>query len=143
MPEGVEVYRWTEQGYRPLVFSDGWMVALLNWEPIMDLEKATEIERHKETDEVFILLKGHAALYVTTAEGMRVVEMQPGLIYNVRKNTWHNLLASHDVALLIVENRDTHLHDTETRNLSPSEMDTLKKNLALHIFGISSPRAKE
>lgn len=129
MVEGVEIYQWTEQGYRPLVFSDGWMVALLNWEPIMDLEKAAEIERHKETDEVFMLLKGHAVLYVTMAEGMRVFDMKPGLIYNVTKSTWHNLLATHDVAFLIVENRDTHLRDVEIRKLRPSELDTLKNNL--------------
>jgi mannose-6-phosphate isomerase-like protein (cupin superfamily) len=135
MAEGVEVYQWTEQGYRPLVFSDGWMVALLNWEPIMDLEKATEIERHKETDEVFILLRGRAAMYVTTtAEGMQVFDMQPGLIYNVRKSTWHNLIATHDVAFLIVENRDTHLRDVETRDLSPSEMDALEKNLPSYLL---------
>ena len=132
MVEGVEVYGWTDQGYRPLVFSDGWMVALLNWEPSMDVEKATEMERHKETDEVFILLKGQAAFYVATAEGLRVFEAKPGLVYNVRRGTWHNLIATHDVAFLIVENRDTHLRDTETRKLTPSEADTLKKNSLSH-----------
>jgi mannose-6-phosphate isomerase-like protein (cupin superfamily) len=129
MVEGVEIYQWTGQGYRPLISSDGWMVALLNWEPIMDLEKAVEIERHKETDEVFILLHGNSALYVTTAQGIRVFDMQPNLIYNVTKGTWHNLLATHDVKILIVENRDTHLHDVEIRTLNPSEAETLKKNL--------------
>ena len=132
--EGVEVYRWTEQGYQPLVFSDGWMVALLNWEPIMDLDKAAGVERHKDTDEVFILLKGQAALYVIIAEGLRVLDMEPGLIYNVRKGTWHNLIATRDVAFLIVENRDTHLHDNETRNLSPAEMDDLRKNTPSHLL---------
>jgi mannose-6-phosphate isomerase-like protein (cupin superfamily) len=135
MVQGVDVYRWTEQGYRPLVFSDGWMVALLNWEPIMELEKGTEIERHRGTDEVFILLKGHAALCAITSEGMQVFDMQPGLIYNVTKGTWHNLLATHDVSVLIVENRDTHLRDVETRSLSPSEVDALKKNLPSHLVG--------
>jgi len=134
MVEGVETYRWTEQGYRPLVFSDGWMVALLNWEPIMDFEKATEIERHKETDEVFILLKGQAAMYVDTKEGIQVFGMQAGLIYNVTKATWHNLVATRDVAFLIVENRDTHLRDTETRKLGPLEMEALKSKLPSNLL---------
>ena len=134
MVEGVEVYRWTERGYRPLVFSDGWMVALLNWEPIMDFEKATEIERHKETDEVFILLKGQAAMYVDTKEGIQVFGMQPGVIYNVTKATWHNLVATRDVAFLIVENRDTHLSDTETRKLSLLETEALKSKLPSNLL---------
>jgi mannose-6-phosphate isomerase-like protein (cupin superfamily) len=126
MGELVEVHRWDGEGYRPLVFSDGWMAALLNWEPIMGLKKATDIERHKETDEVFVLMKGHAALYVVEAEGLRVIELDPGLIYNVTKGTWHNLLATHDSTFLIVENRGTHLHDTETRKLNPSELESLE-----------------
>jgi len=117
-----------------LVFSDGWMVALLNWEPIMDFEKATEIERHKETDEVFILLKGQAAMYVDTKEGIQVFGMQAGLIYNVTKATWHNLVATRDVAFLIVENRDTHLRDTETRKLGPLEMEALKSKLPSNLL---------
>ena len=134
MVEGVEVYRWTDRGYRPLVFSDGWMVALLNWEPIMDFEKATEIERHKETDEVFILLKGEAAMYVDAKEGIQVFGMQPGVIYNVTKATWHNLVATRDVAFLIVENRDTHLSDTETRKLSLLETEALKSKLPSNLL---------
>ena len=137
MIEGVGTYRWAERGYRPLVFSDGWMVALLNWEPIMDFENATEIERHKETDEVFILLKGQAAMYVHTKEGIQVFGMQPGVIYNVTKATWHNLVATRDAAFLIVENRDTHLRDTETRKLSPLEREALKSNLPSNLLQAS------
>ena len=37
---GLEVHEWNEDGYQPLVFSHDWQVAILNWEPIFDLEKA-------------------------------------------------------------------------------------------------------
>ena len=65
----LEVLSWADTGYRPLVFSDGWQVALLNWEPIFDLANVGEIERHNHTDEVFVLVRGRAALFVVTPDG--------------------------------------------------------------------------
>jgi mannose-6-phosphate isomerase-like protein (cupin superfamily) len=118
----MEVYEFTDPGYRPLVYSQDWMVALLNYEGIMGLERALEIERHKKTDEVFILLKGQAAFYLIAGDQpLQIVELKPGLIYNVRAGTWHNLLATPQAVFAIVENRDTDRFDTELRPLSYEE----------------------
>jgi mannose-6-phosphate isomerase-like protein (cupin superfamily) len=98
------------------------MVALLNYEPIMDLDKAIEIERHVKTDEVFILLEGMAALYLVAGDKpLQVIELKPGMIYNVIKGTWHNLLATKEAQFVIVENRDTDKFDTEIRPLANEE----------------------
>ena len=119
---GIEVYEYNNAGYKPLVYSQGWMVALLNYENLMDPEKAHEIERHLKTDEVFILLKGQAAFYLVAADQpLQVVEIKPGQVYNVIKGTWHNLLATKDAAFAIIENRDTDVFDTEIRPLTGEE----------------------
>jgi len=123
---GLEIYSWDQTGYRPLVFSHDWQVALLNWEPIFDLEKAGQIERHIHTDEVFVLVKGKAVLFCITSDGeMQVENMLPNVIYNVTRATWHNLLSSRDATWIIVENRDTHLSDAEYRQLSGREKSFL------------------
>lgn len=128
---GIEIFQWEEVGYSPLVFFDGWQVALLNWEPPFDPKNLGEIERHNNTDEVFVLLKGKAILFSITAEGkIQVEEMIPHAVYNVTQATWHNLIASKDSSWIIVENRDTHLNDTEYRTLSNKEQKTIKKLLA-------------
>jgi hypothetical protein len=127
--KGQEVFQWSEQGYSPLVFSHDWQVALLNWEPIFDLEKMGEIERHNQTDEVFVLIKGQAALFTLTSEGMLVSDMTPGAVYNVTKGSWHNLISTRDAAWVIVENRGTHLTDTETRLLTLEEKTCIQNNL--------------
>lgn len=131
----LEIWNYTEKGYKPLVFSAGWQVALLNWEPLFDLEKLCEIERHNQTDEVFVLWKGNAALFVNTADGMRVEDMQPGVIYNVPRGVWHNLVSTRDASWIIVEDRNTHLLDTEIRTMSVNEMADLKANLPPWIEG--------
>lgn len=126
---GLEVYEWNEAGYQPLVFSHDWQVALLNWEPIFDLERVGEVERHNQTDEVFVLTKGRAVLFTIDEHGMQLEDMKPGVIYNVCQGVWHNLLSTRDATWIIVENRDTHLHDCEFRQLSADEMSRFKANL--------------
>jgi ureidoglycolate hydrolase len=69
------------------------------------------MERHTETDEVFVLLKGRGALIIA-GNGGQVSEitaqvMETGKIYNVRRNTWHTILLSREASVLIVENQDT------------------------------------
>jgi hypothetical protein len=127
--KGQEVFEWSGQGYSPLVFSHDWQVALLNWEPIFDLDKMGEIERHINTDEVFVLIKGRALLFTLDEEGIQVSDMQSGAIYNVVKGAWHNLISSRDATWIIVENRGTHLTDTETRNLTREEKSEILDGL--------------
>jgi hypothetical protein len=127
---GLEIYEWEQQGYQPLVFSHDWQVALLNWKPAFELEKAGEIERHNQTDEVFVLVKGQAVLFTLSAEGeVLAVEMTPHLVYNVTAGTWHNLIATRDASWVIVENRGTHLGDTELRRMTAGELAALHARL--------------
>ena len=126
MSDLLEIHTYNGIGYQPLVFSDGWQAALLNWEPIFDLANAGEIERHNQTDEVFVLWRGRAVIFVSDGERLQVEEMQAGAIYNVPRGVWHNLLARRDASWIIVENRDTHLGDTELRQMNPVEWAQLR-----------------
>jgi mannose-6-phosphate isomerase-like protein (cupin superfamily) len=129
MTDTLETHNFTNPGYKPLVFYDGWQVALLNWEPLFDLDNAGEIERHNQTDEVFVLWRGRALIFTSDGERLHAVEMQPGVVYNVPAGAWHNLLASRDASWIIVENRDTHLGDTQLRQMTPAEWAQLRRSL--------------
>jgi len=124
----LEVYEWQGEAYKPLVLTPGWMVALLNWEPIFDRANVSEVERHNKTDEVFVLLNGKAVLF-TRADGgeLEAVEMMQGVVYNVPTAVWHNVVATRDVKLLIVEDRDTHINgqDSEHRPITAEELAAL------------------
>ena len=125
----IEIYDYTGPGYAPLLLRESWQVALLNWEPLFDLDQAGEIERHNHSDEVFVLWRGRALIFTTDGERLHAVEMQPGVVYNVIAGAWHNLLASKDASWIIVENRDTHLGDTELRQMTPAEWSQLRSSL--------------
>lgn len=126
----LEIYDWSGEGFEPLVFTDKWQAALLNWEPLFDRANLDEIERHNHSDEVFVLLRGQAVLFTRPQDGkLQAVEMAAGKIYNVPAGVWHNIVATRDVSFLIVENRDTHLRDTEIRPISAVELAELDPQL--------------
>jgi ureidoglycolate hydrolase len=104
------------------------MVAILNWEPSASPEAVTHMERHVATDEAFVLLSGGAML-LTRVEGGEVAftDLEPKTIYNVPRGVWHALVATRDSSLLIVEDRDTHLRDTEIRALDGAELSATER----------------
>ncbi len=130
MTDSIEVHAWEADSYQPLVFADGWQVAILNWEDQFARASVHEMERHLHTDEVFVLLRGRAALFTRRDGGdLTVTELEPGKVYNVPAGVWHNLLATRDVSFVIVEDRDTHLHDTELRPITNGELAQLDAQL--------------
>jgi len=131
MTDILESYAWEGLGYQPLLLQPNWMVSLLNWEPAAERANLKEIERHNQSDEVFVLLKGRSVLFVRQdGERLQAFDLKPGVIYNVPQGVWHNLVASKETTFLIVENRDTHLYDTEIRQITLEELGQLDALLA-------------
>jgi mannose-6-phosphate isomerase-like protein (cupin superfamily) len=125
----VEQYRYGEEGFKPHVHFGDWQVAHLNWEPVLSLAGMGEVERHVKSDEVFVLWKGKAVLFVCADGGVDVYDMEPGTIYNVPAASWHNLIATGDASWIIVESAGTDLHDTEYRKMMEDEQSALLAQL--------------
>ena len=122
----VERHTYTDADFQPVVETAGWLVALMNWSPRFDLSGWGELERHPHTDEVFVLLKGEAILFVDGDAGLECLEMAHGVVYNVTAATWHNVIGSRDVQWLIVESKPDASVPTEYRTLSTAEQSTLR-----------------
>ncbi len=107
----LEIIEYTGEGFKPCVDFGEWRVAILRYIPELEVENIHYLERHNETDEVFILLEGHCILLIGEGDefinNIRAVEMVPKKLYNVKKGTYHNHTLSKDAIVLIVENRDT------------------------------------
>ena len=111
MEREIEVTPLPEQGYQPLVDFGGWRVAALCFCEDTKAEQIHTMQRHLETDEVFVLLSGGCTLLCggsgEAPAPAKAVTMQPQKLYNVKKGVWHNHILTPDAAVLIVENRDT------------------------------------
>jgi len=106
----LDVGRHHGEGYEPVIDSDGeWIVALMNWCRSVTLADLGKIEKHVNTDEVFVLTAGRGVL-IAAPRGdeptdLRVVDMEPNVVYNVKREVWHGLILSEDGRTVIVERR--------------------------------------
>ncbi|MBU0480791.1 MAG: hypothetical protein KKG47_06800 [Proteobacteria bacterium] len=120
--ELLEVRQHNGPGYRPLVDFESWRVAVLNYAEDLRPENITRMQRHNETDEVFVLLKGSAILFVGEGDeevtGIHAQPLEPHKLYNVKRAVWHHHTLSEDAMVLVVENRDTTYDNSPFRDLS-------------------------
>src|SRR5574344_216421 len=97
--DGVDVYRHDGEGYVVGMNFNSWRVAFLN--SCEEENAMRKVERHLETDEVFVLMCGEATLYIGT--DCKELVMDKYKIYNVRKGVWHGIKMSVDARVLLVE----------------------------------------
>ena len=121
----LEMLDHTKEGYSPVVDYAAWRVAVLNYCKDLLPENITAMQRHDETDEVFVLLRGRCILFI--GEGDKKVtdifaeNMKPFKIYNVKKSVWHTHTLSTDAKVLIVENRNTTFDNSPFSSLTVSQ----------------------
>ena len=112
---GIEIYDYTGESYMPAMSFGKWRVAYLNDAEVFREENFCQMERHNETDEVFILLEGKATLII--GEEMNRIEMEPHKLYNIPLGVWHNIITTEGTRVLIVENEDTGLKNSEIKSI--------------------------
>jgi hypothetical protein len=127
----LEVSEYTGKGFQPLVYFGTWRVAVLNYLDELRPENQKSVERHTETDEVFILMKGTGTLFLGKGdkgpEALYPQVMDVGKIYNVKKDIWHTVVLSPDASVLLVENGDTAEANSEYADLTPQQCSLIMK----------------
>ena len=108
-----EVFEYNGVGYDRTMNFGEWRVAFLNYAERFDV--IDKLERHMLTDEVFVLLEGRAVLVI--GEDQKIVELEKNKIYNVKQAVYHAIKVTKDAKVLIVENHNTSLDNTEYKML--------------------------
>ena len=107
----LEVREYAGDGYQPIIDYGAWRVAILRFHPEREPQAIATMQRHDETDEVFVLLAGRCILFLGEGDDqigtIHAVDMQPLKAYNIKRGTWHTHTLDRDATVLIVENRDT------------------------------------
>ena len=110
-----------------------WTVGIKNWKPANDIEHIGNLERHNCTDELFVLLNGSCTLVYATEVGsglnMKIVEMRPHAVYQIPPTLWHNTVMTEDAKLLLIENSDTSMGNSDLRDLTKEEVSFLKDQI--------------
>ena len=103
----MDITEFKGEDFKVMVKSENWKIGFLRYsERFADFGV---LERHLKTEEAFILLEGSAVLY----ENYEPYEMETCKVYTVARGVWHHIVVSEDATVLVVENADTSLENTE------------------------------
>ena len=126
----IEIYSTAEEGYHPFLIREGWQVAQLNYSKNQHIKNICKIEVHRNTDEVFVSLKGQPILItanlINEEPSFKVNVMKPYVIYNIPQNVWHNIAMEKGSEVLIIEKSNTHVNDVEYLHLTEKQIAELR-----------------
>ena len=127
----LEIRQFSEQGYKPLIDYGKWRVAILRYIDELLPENINKMQRHDETDEVFVLLEGHCILFIGEGDEqltrIHAQDMEPLKLYNVKRSCWHTHTLSEGTTVLIIENRDTSSNNSLEIDLTPLQIASLEE----------------
>jgi hypothetical protein len=125
----LEVKEYTGEGYKPVIDYESWRVAVLKYCDELLPENITKMQRHDESDEVFVLLQGKFMLFIgegkDKVENIEGVWLEPLKFYNVKKGVYHTHSLSEDAVVLIVENRNTDITNSPEIELTAEQRNSL------------------
>lgn len=126
-------YQYNGEALKRVYENAQWTVGIKNWKPSNDIEQIGNLERHNRTDELFVLLNGSCTLVYATEEGsslnLNTVEMRPYTVYKIPPSLWHNTIMTKEAKLLLIENSDTSMENSDLRDLTEEEISCLKNQI--------------
>jgi ureidoglycolate hydrolase len=128
--ELIDIIKISQEGYTPLVDYQTWRVAVLKFCDDVRVDRLDSMQRHLETDEVFVLLEGSCVL-ISGGNGERpgeveCVSMVKNQLYNVKKGVWHTHALDEEGSVLIIENQDTCDKNSPTESLNREQIEAIQ-----------------
>jgi ureidoglycolate hydrolase len=127
----IEASEFTGEGMSRVYENQKWTVGIKNWKYANDITGIDCLERHNETDELFVLLSGQCTLiYAHEGSGgldIKAVVMEPLKVYNIPATLWHNTITRRDTKMVLVEDSSTGMTNSDVLNLSQEQIAVIKK----------------
>lgn len=128
--EYIDISSYEGEGYLPMIDYKTWRVAILRYCEELEVQNLKTMQKHNETDEVFVLLEGNCTLFVgglgDKINEIDAVAMKPLKLYNVKRGVWHTHTLDKEATVLIVENCDTSDINSPTEKLTESQIEELR-----------------
>ena len=125
-----------EQKHQPVLDFHGWRVAMLRHCDGVDPAHLRQVERHRETNEVFILTAGQADLILFDGDRQPsgagfVFSMRLNVAYDIQQAVWHQVAMSPDAHIIIFERTDTTVDNSDYATLSPDVIRSVQSRLSV------------
>lgn len=131
----VEIGEHFGEGFRPVLDFAGWRVAMKRWAASAVPANFTQVDRHNETNEVFIPTAGQATLLVMDGGDApttpHLFPMQPNVAYNVLAGVWHHVFMASDAHIVVVERTETTRANSNYYALDAATLDAIRGQVTL------------
>lgn len=122
----IAVYEFAGEGMQRVFENEKWTVGIKNWKPANDVTGIDCLERHNNTDELFVLVEGTCTLIYAneSKEGLEfgVVNMQPDKVYNIPATLWHNTITQKDTKMILIEDSNTSMNNSDILELDEGQI---------------------
>ncbi len=124
-------YEFSGEGMQRVFENEKWTVGIKNWKPANDITGIDMLERHNQTDELFVLAAGSCTLVSAeeTPDGLvfSKVEMEPNKVYNIPATLWHNTITKKDTKMILIEDSNTGMDNSDIYKLSEAEIAEIQQ----------------
>jgi mannose-6-phosphate isomerase-like protein (cupin superfamily) len=125
----IESYAFPGEGMQRVYENEKWTVGIKNWKPANDIAGIDMLERHNQTDELFVLIAGACTLVSAeeTADGIQFhkVVMEANKVYRIPATLWHNTIMKQDTKMILIEDSATSMDNSDIYKLSAAETAAL------------------
>jgi ureidoglycolate hydrolase len=126
----IKSYEFGEAGLSRVYENEKWMVGIKNWKPANDHANIECLERHNETDELFVLVSGRCVLlFADEKDGeleIGATVMEPMKVYNIPRSLWHNTVTMKDTKLILIEDSSTSSKNSDVLTLDAGQIAEAK-----------------
>lgn len=121
----IESYNYTGEAMARVYENEKWTIGIKNWKPGSDPGGIDCLERHNETDELFVLVRGSCVLVCAEETGAGLefssVEMELDTVYNIPRGLWHNAITSRNAKLIVMEDVSTGMNNSDLLSLNEEQ----------------------
>ena len=108
--KGLQIETSQQEEYSRIHEFGEWAVAIVRDSEKYHLTPRGRMEKHPQTDQCFVLLRGSATLYI--GPEMKAQPMETEYVYTIEHDTWYCFTTVPGTAILVVENADTTIENS-------------------------------
>jgi hypothetical protein len=126
----IDIFEFKGEGMTRVYENEKWTVGIKNYKVANDIANIDCIERHNQTDELFVLIGGSCTLvYANETNGIMefsAVKMQVNKVYSIPKSLWHNTVTNPDTKMILIEDSSTSMKNSDVLTLNQEQIKALK-----------------
>lgn len=123
-------YEFGGEGMKRVFENEKWTVGIKNWKPANDVAGIDCLERHNQTDELFVLASGSCTLVYANErdKGLEFgsVKMEEGKVYNIPATLWHNTITRKDTKMILIEDSNTSMENSDILELNGEQVAAVR-----------------